>query len=50
MAVLKSNSRFAEGFKASERAHISLMDSDGPPGAQEKSAALNYLNHLKQQP
>lgn len=49
MAVLRSNSMLAEGFKAFERAHISLVDSEGPAGAQEKSAAVNYLNHLKQQ-
>ncbi|MNF41380.1 hypothetical protein D3C84_224040 [compost metagenome] len=32
-----------------EKAEASLMSEDGPPGTTEKTAARQYLEHLKQQ-
>lgn len=32
-----------------DRAHSSLLGSDGPGGPKEKSAAVDYLNHIKSQ-
>ncbi|WP_321354634.1 hypothetical protein [Pseudomonas extremaustralis] len=31
-----------------EDAHASLMGSNGPGGTSQKSAAVDYLNHMKQ--
>ncbi|MFV3319383.1 hypothetical protein [Pseudomonas sp. NY15374] len=49
MAVLKSSGMTMNSFKAFEKAQGSLMGSDGPGGPEQKSAAAQYLDHLKKQ-
>ncbi|MBP1086057.1 MULTISPECIES: hypothetical protein [Pseudomonas] len=49
MAVLKSSPMTMNSFKAFENAQSSLLGSNGPGGPNEKSAAVDYLSHLKSQ-
>lgn len=49
MAVLKSNGMTLSSFKAFEKAQGSIMGSDGPGSTDQKSAAAEYLERLKQQ-
>ncbi|MCY1461111.1 hypothetical protein D9M71_787330 [compost metagenome] len=49
LAVLRLNKMSLPAFKAFEDAQASLMGSDCPGGDTQKTAAVEYLNHLKQQ-
>lgn len=49
MAVLQSSTLMTETYKAFDKAHRSLIGSNGPGGPTQKSAAVDYLNHLKAQ-
>ena len=49
MAVLNSNQFPIDSVKAFERAEVTLMGSDSPPGTTQKTQAANYLAHLKLQ-
>lgn len=49
MAVLKSTPLRMEAYIAFEKAHGTIMGSDGPPGSEGKTAAMTYLEHLKLQ-
>jgi hypothetical protein len=49
MALLKSNQMSLTAYKVFDQAEGLIAGSDGPPGAEEKSAAAEYLKHLKRQ-
>ena len=49
LAVLRLNKMSLTALNAFENAQASLMGSDGPGGPTQKTAAVEYLNHLKQQ-
>lgn len=47
MAVLKINGMSLNMHKAFDEAESSIMSSDGPPGAEQKTQAREYLAHLR---
>ncbi|HEJ4674301.1 TPA: hypothetical protein ACQSOV_004691 [Pseudomonas aeruginosa] len=48
IGLLKSSDISVPREKIFELAESSVMGSDGPPGTSQKSAAHEYLAHLKQ--
>jgi len=47
MAVLRTNVMTLNVGKVFEEAESSIMSSDGPPSAEQKTKATEYLAHLK---
>ena len=49
MALLKSSQMSMTSYKLFEEALGSILGSDGPGGPTQKTAAADYLSHLKGQ-
>lgn len=49
MAMLKRNGLTLSTTYVFQDAEASIMGSDGPPGAMQKTEAVDYLAHLKSQ-
>ncbi|WP_081783922.1 hypothetical protein [Pseudomonas fulva] len=49
MAVLRTSGSSIPSTVVFRNAESSLAGADGPPGTDEKTAARNYLDHLKKQ-
>jgi hypothetical protein len=49
IALLNTPEMNLVSSKVFQKAHAALMGSDGPPGTQQKTDAVNYLAHLKLQ-
>ncbi|WP_256825366.1 hypothetical protein [Pseudomonas juntendi] len=49
IGLLKTSGSSIPSKAVFEKAEASLMSEDGPPGTDEKTAARQYLAHLKQQ-
>ena len=49
IAVLKSNKSTQSQQDVFEKAHAAIMGENGPSGTSEKTAASQYLDHLKLQ-
>ncbi|SDJ40258.1 hypothetical protein [Pseudomonas abietaniphila] len=47
IALLKNNQMSFVSHKVFDDAHSRIMSEDGPPGTSEKTAAADYLGHLK---
>ena len=47
IALFKNNQMSMVAYKAFDDAHARIMSEDGPPGTSEKSAAAEYLKHLR---